>query len=375
MTAKVRPIVAFFKDIDKGDLSLAGGKGANLGEMTQAGFPVPPGFAVTVEAYDIFIEENGLLAEITAILKSTDVNDPEQLNAASKKIQKIILSAPVPDIVFKETVSAYRKLSGPFNKALVAVRSSATAEDLPGASFAGQQDTYLNVKGEANLIDKVRACWASLFTARAIFYRVQNKIPHEKVKLCAIVQKMIESEVSGVMFTLDPVSNDKDRIIIEAVWGLGEMIVQGSVVPDHYVVQKETFAILSKEISDQSIKLVRSEIGNKEVEVPLKVRNLQKIPNEAVEKLARIGQNIQEHYYFPQDIEWSYEKGKLYIIQSRPITTINTQKQIKATEMEQDNAKLAAMPFLVGLGASPGIATGPVKILKSAKEIGRIKKG
>jgi len=375
MTAKLRPIVAFFKDIDKGDLSLAGGKGANLGEMTQAGFPVPPGFAVTVEAYDIFIEENDLLKEITAILKSTDVNDPEQLNGASKKVQKLILGSPVPDIIFKETVKAYRQLSGPFRKALVAVRSSATAEDLPGASFAGQQDTYLNVKGESNLIDKVRACWASLFTARAIFYRVQNKIPHEKVKLCAIVQKMIESEVSGVMFTLDPVSNDKDRVIVEAVWGLGEMIVQGSVVPDHYVVQKDTFAILSKEISDQSIKLVRSETGNKEVEVPLKDRDLQKIPNEAVEKLARIGQKIQEHYYFPQDIEWSYEKGNLYIIQSRPITTINTQKEIKATDLEQENAKLATTPFLEGLGASPGIATGPVVVLKSAKEIGRVKKG
>lgn len=375
MTAR-KPIIAFFKDFDKGDVGLVGGKGANLGEMTGAGFPVPNGFAVTVEGYDLFIAENNLFDEINNILKETDVNKPEELERASKVIQKKVLNGKVPQEVFHETVKAYKKLSGPFRKALVAVRSSATAEDLPGMSFAGQQATFLNVKGEAALIDAVRECWASLFTARAIFYRVQNKIPHEKVKLSAIVQKMIESEVSGVMFTIDPVTNDKERIVIESVWGLGEMIVQGSVVPDHYVVQKDTFDILSKEVSDQAIQLVRHEKGNKEIDVPEKIKHKQKLPDADIEKLAKIGQKIQEHYYFPQDIEWSYEKGKLYIIQSRPVTTMNTKPAPKIEKTAAgEEIKVAAAPILSGLGASPGMASGPVKILKSPKEIGKVASG
>lgn len=372
--AAQKPIIAFFKDIQKEDVALVGGKGANLGEMVNAGFPVPGGFAVTVEGYDLFIAENNLFDEINKILKATNVNNPEELESASKIIQKKVLNGKVPETVFRQTVEAYRKLSGMFKKARVAVRSSATAEDLPGMSFAGQQATFLNIRGEAALVNAVRECWASLFTARAIFYRVQNKISHEKVKLSAIVQKMIESEVSGVMFTLDPVTNDKERIIIEAVWGLGEMIVQGSVVPDHYVVQKDTYAVLSKEISGQVVQLVRHEDGNKEVEVPKSIRDRQKLPDKDIAKLAEIGEKIQKHYYFPQDIEWAYEKGKLYIIQSRPVTTIKTAAQISKDE-KGEIIKVANAPTLTGLGASPGLASGPVKILKSAKEIAKIKKG
>ncbi len=370
-----KPIIAFFKDFGKEDVSLVGGKGANLGEMVGAGFPVPNGFAVTVEGYDLFIAENNLFDEISKILKATNVNNPQELESASKVISKKVLNGKVPDRVFKESVAAYRKLSGPFKKALVAVRSSATAEDLPGMSFAGQQATFLNVKGEAALVDAIRECWASLFTARAIFYRVQNKIPHDKVKLSAIVQTMVESEVSGVMFTLDPVTNDKERIIIESVWGLGEMIVQGSVVPDHYVVQKDTFDILSKEISDQSIQLVRYGEGNKEVEVPKNIRAKQKLPDRDIEKLAEIGEKIQKHYYFPQDIEWSYQKGKLYIIQARPVTTMDVKPAAQNTGKSEDGLKIPSTPILVGLGASPGIASGPVKILRSPKEVGKINHG
>lgn len=370
----VMPITLRFKEIDKGDISSVGGKGANLGEMANAGFPVPDGFAVTVAGYDLFIAENNLFDEISKILKSTNVDNPEELESASRIIQRKISQGKVPEQVFREAVAAYRKLSGPFKQALVAVRSSATAEDLPGMSFAGQQATFLNVKGEAALINAVRDCWASLFTPRAIFYRVQNKISHDKVKLSAIVQKMIASEVSGVMFTIDPVTNDKERIVIEAVWGLGEMIVQGSVVPDHYVVQKETFSILSKEVSDQTIQLVRYEKGNKEIEVPASIRNKQKLPDAAITKIAELGDKIQKHYYFPQDIEWAYEKGKLYIIQSRPVTTIKTQAQMAKTEEGRD-VKVPATPILSGLGASPGFASGVVKILKSPKEIEKVKSG
>src|SRR3972149_3349319 len=201
----VRPIVLFFKEIDKHDIPAVGGKGANLGEMANAGFPVPPGFAITTEAYDLFLTQNNLLAEISKIQKDTNVNNPTELDRASKLIQKKVLVGEIPELVAKEIITAYKKLSGSFKKELVAVRSSATAEDLPGASFAGQQATFLNIQGEANLLNYVRECWASLFTPRAIFYRVQNKIDHGKVKISVIVQKMVQSYVSGVMFTVNPV--------------------------------------------------------------------------------------------------------------------------------------------------------------------------
>ncbi len=369
-----KPLILLFKEIHKDDIPLVGGKGANLGEMENAGFPVPDGFAVTVAAYDEFLTHNNLVEFINQILKGVDVAKPEELESAAKRIQKKIETSEIPDSVAKETIKAYKKLSGLFKKSRVAVRSSATAEDLPDASFAGQQATFLNVVGEATLLNNVRLCWASLFTARAIFYRVQNKIDHQKVKISVIVQKMIQSEVSGVMFTIDPVNNDKDKIIIESVWGLGEMIVQGSVVPDHYVVQKDTYSILSKEISDQSIQLVRSGNTNIEKDVPKKVIDKQKITDEEIVKLAKIGTALQKHYYFPQDIEWAREKGSIYIVQTRPVTTMADVKSKKVVQFA-DDGKVAVTPVLQGAGASPGIATGPVRIVKTPKEIGKVKTG
>ncbi len=367
-------LVVFFQDIDKNDTPLVGGKGANLGEMTQTGFPVPNGFAVTIHAYDSFLAENAISKKIYEILASTDVNDPHQLGQASSRIQKMIATSKVPEESAREIIKAYKKLSGVFKKSLVAVRSSATAEDLASASFAGQQASFLNVEGEANLLLKVRECWASLFTARSIFYRVENKIKHESVKIAVIVQKMVQSEVSGVMFSIDPVRNDKDRIVIESVWGLGEMIVQGSVVPDTYVVQKDTFAILSKEISDQSVQLIRVKGDTKEAEVPKKIRDQQKITNKEIVSLAILSDKLQKHYYFPQDTEWAKEKDKLYIVQTRPVTTVTTKYQAGNIKEEKE-FKTAQAPILVGAPASPGIGTGPVKILKSPKEIGKVEKG
>lgn len=368
-----QPLVLFFKNTDKRDLALVGGKGANLGEMTGAGFPVPNGFSVTVPSYELFLKENAIEASINEILKGLDVSNASELNEAAKKIQKIILTAEIPEDVSREVTKAYKKLSGIFKKALVAVRSSATAEDLPGMSFAGQQATFLNVKGDNSLIQKVRECWASLFTPRAIFYRTENKIPHEKVKICVIVQKMVQSEVSGVMFSIDPVTNDKEKIIIEAVWGLGEMIVQGSVIPDRYVVQKDTFAILSKEISDQAVQLIKIGNDTREIEVPKRLRDKQKITNEEIVKLAKISDKLQKHYYFPQDSEWAKEKKELYITQTRPVTTID-KKPIRQNE-EKTDVKISETPILSGNPASPGIGVGPVKILKSPKEIGKITPG
>jgi len=369
-----RELTVGLSEIDKNDLPMVGGKGANLGEMIKAGFPVPHGFAVTVESYDRFIEENDLFEKIQDILKATDVHDSDNLQAASRKIQKIIVDGRIPDDVAASVKTSYRRVSGRLSKAMVAVRSSATAEDLPGASFAGQQATFLNVRGESTLLHKVRECWASLFTARAIFYREENKIAHERVKISVIVQKMIQSSVSGVMFTIDPVSNEKDRIIIEAVWGLGEMIVQGSVVPDRYVVQKETFDILSKEISDQRVQLVKRGIETKEVDVPVRLREIQKITNEDIVELAKLGDKLQKHYYFPQDIEWAKEGKKLYIVQTRPITTVEKSK-VKRQRAKEGDIETAETPILDGIAASPGIGTGQVVIVHKPSEINRVKSG
>ena len=366
-------MIVFFKDINKGDTALVGGKSANLGEMYNSGFPVPPGFALTIDAYDLFLKENNLITKIYALLKTLDVNDPAQLDIASKEIRKMVMIGKIPDEIARKTIVAYKKLSGFMKNTLVAVRSSATAEDMPGTSFAGQQATLLDIKGETNVMNAVRECWASLFTSRSIYYRVLNKIPHETVKISVVVQKMVQSEVSGVMFSIDPVKNDKDRIIIESVWGLGEMIVQGSVVPDTYVVQKDTFAILSKEISDQSTELRRVKGKTAEIEVPKRVRDRQKITDDQIVALAKLSDKLQKHYYFPQDSEWALEKGKLYIVQTRPVTTIN--QTAKSISSNKEDFKIAQAPILTGSPASPGIGTGAVKILKSPKEIGRINKG
>lgn len=364
-----------FSKIDKHDTTLVGGKGANLGEMTKVGLPVPPGFAITVAAYDAFLKENDLSERVFKTLININYSNNNELEAASHTIRGLILKARIPAEISKEIISSYKKLSGVFSHALVAVRSSATAEDMPGTSFAGQQITFLNIKGEASVCESVKECWASLFTGRSIYYRYINKLAHEKVKISVIVQKMIQSEVSGVMFSIDPVSNQKDRIVIESVWGLGEMIVQGSVIPDKYVVQKDTFSILSKEISDQSVQLIKVNGENKEKAVPKNLIDRQKIDDKDIITLAKISDKLQKHYYFPQDSEWAKEKGKLYLIQTRPVTTMGNKAKSAQVQMDSQEYKIAEVPILVGSPASPGIATGPVKIIKSPKEIDKVKKG
>lgn len=366
-----QPLLIPFAKIRKEDTNLVGGKGANLGEMVGAGFPVPNGFCLTIHAYELFLEENNLAKRIFGALKKLDVANPEALSQEAALIQNSIKKGQIPQEVVKETVKFYKNLSGRFKSALVAVRTSATAEDLPKTSFAGMGTTILNVRGEANLLVAIRECWASLFTGRSIFYRVENKIPHEKVKISVAVQKMIQSEVSGVIFSVDPVTNEKDKIVIEAVWGLGEMIVQGSVVPDRYLVQKDTFKILSKEISDQQVMLAKIGTETRQQPVPQKLRDRQKITDNEIITLAKYGQRLQEHFFFPQDAEWAKEKGKLYLVQTRPVTTLNQKLNIKK---QKDNI-IGLTPILIGVPASPGIATGPVKIVKNPREIKKIQKG
>lgn len=374
MTAQ-KPLTVFFKDIGKRDLSLVGGKGANLGEMTKAGFPVPDGFAVTVQAYDDFLKYNKLSEYINKILKSIDVDNPEELDRVSTTIQKEIKRAHVPSEVSAEIFKTYKKLSKKrFSNPLVAVRSSATAEDLPDASFAGQQASFMNIKGDANLVNAVRKCWASLFTARAIFYREQNKIKHKNVKISVIVQNMVQSEVSGVMFSVDPVTNDKSVIVIEAIWGLGDMIVQGQVVPDRYVVQKETFSILSKQVSSQRKMLSRYKGKTEEVDVPAKLVEEKKLTDSEIIKFAKLADKLQKHYYFPQDVEWAKEGSNLFIVQTRPITTLKKGKKAEK-EVKGKKVEIANTPKLTGTGASPGFASGHVKLIKSPKEISKVARG
>lgn len=362
--------VLWFKEIDKDDIPRVGGKGANLGEMTQAGFPVPEGFVVTSSAYVHMIEENQLEPKIKAVLKGLDVENPTALNRASKEVQKIIEKAPIPKEIEEQVYEAYDKLG---KEPWVAVRSSATAEDLPEASFAGQQETYLNIKGDTSLLVHVRKAWASLFEPRAIYYRQTRGFDHFKVALAVPVQRMVQSDISGIMFTINPVTNDKRKIVVEAIWGLGENIVQGAVTPDHYEADKQTWEVSNVKTVDQKIEMVKK--GNKtyDAKVPKSRVGKRKLTNAQVVEVAKMGKKLHKHYFFPQDIEWAIENGKLYIVQTRPITTIDTtDKEIaKQKKVEVPKGKL----LLEGQTASPGMATGIVNILKSAKEIRKVKQG
>lgn len=366
--------VAWFKDIDHGDIPLVGGKGANLGEMTKAGIPVPDGFCVTAPSYFYFLDHNNLRQKIKDVLKDVNVNSSVSLNSARDRVQKLILDGEIPADLEKAIIDAYHKMPEG-NKTLVAVRSSATAEDLPDASFAGQQATYLNIKGDKDVVRHVQKCWASLFESRAIFYRVERGYDHFKVGLSAPVQRMVQSEVSGVMFTLDPVNNDKNTIVVESIFGLGEMIVQGSATPDHFEIDKRNWHIVSREISKQDIMLTKVDGVTKERKVPASKIGVQKVDDKIILKVAEYGQKLQDHYKWPQDVEWAYEKGKVYIVQTRPITTQNIVNEANKDSGQSMLEETTKKPYFSGSAASPGVAVGKVKILKSEKEIDKIKDG
>ncbi len=313
-------LIAWFKSVNMQDLPLVGGKGANLGEMFGE-FPIPNGFCITVNAYREFLKQNKLEDKIFPSLKKLDIEKTEELDKESKRVRDLILGSEMPEAVKKEIVENYKKLKEKF----VAVRSSATAEDLPTASFAGQQDTYLNVKGEEDLLDCVRKCWASLFTSRAIYYRVINKFLHEKVLICVVVQEMIDSVKAGVMFTVNPVTEDRNEQIIEGSFGLGEVVVSGQVTPDSYTVQKKPFEIKEVTVNEKSIAIVKDkEKGHsKKIELDNKKANSQCLTEDEIKALAELGIKIEKHYGKPQDIEWAVGPDKkVYILQSRPITTL-----------------------------------------------------
>lgn len=312
-----------FTNLSKEDAGIAGGKGASLGEMTQAGIPVPPGFVVLSDSFERFIEETDLVAEIDSILHSVNNKEIHTVENASEKIRELILNVEMPKDIADEISKSFKELDTKY----VAVRSSATAEDGKDHAWAGQLESYLNTT-EDDVLTKVKLCWSSLFTPRAIFYRFEKGLHDTKISVAVVVQKMVESEVSGIAFSVHPVTEDYNQLIIEAGFGLGEAIVSGSITPDSYVVEKNPRNILDINISTQTRALHRAEKAsaehgnNKWVNIPEPKASSQVLTKDQVLELSEIILNIENHYGFPCDIEWAFEKNKFFIVQSRPITTL-----------------------------------------------------
>jgi pyruvate,water dikinase len=366
--------VEFFEELRKEDVAIAGGKGANLGELTRAGIPVPPGFVVTSKTYDQFIKETGIFDEIMDILDALDVENNKELQASSVKIKKIITETRMPDEISTIIVEAYNALCHRIGKddVFVAIRSSATAEDLPEASFAGQQDTYLNIRGNEEVVEYVQKCWASLFESRAIFYREENDFDHSKVYIAVVVQEMVDAEKAGVMFTVHP-STGEEKILIEAAWGLGEGVVSGTVTPDTCWYDKEKNEVLDYKISNKKVMFRRdSDTGHTVmVDVPEDLAEKRVLSNDEISQLAELGKTIHKHYNFPQDTEWAIEGGKIYMLQSRPVTTLN----MGTGKDQSEEGSTERVIIAKGLGASPGMASGAVKIVRNTDELDKIEKG
>ena len=313
---------AWFDEIRKDDIALAGGKGANLGELSHAGLPVPAGFVLTTTAYDAFVEANSIEEAILGRASVTRADDPAVFEEIAEAIRALFSGGKVPEEMADEILAAYQKLSEDAVGTPVAARSSATAEDLPGMSFAGQQETYLNIRGAEALLDGVKNCWASLWTARAMAYRARQSVDPATVSLAVVVQRMVESEAAGVMFTANPANGRRDQATISAAWGLGESVVSGSVTPDSIVVEKQSGRVLSRETSDKQVMTVYSESGTEERPVPEARRRQPVLDDGAAAELARYGKRIEVHYGIPQDIEWALAGGEFFIVQSRPITAL-----------------------------------------------------
>lgn len=366
--------ITWFNELTKDSGSLAGGKGSNLGEMVGLKLPVPSGFVVNINGFEKFLEVNKIRNDIQKLIDACDVDKTDSLMKTSENIKKIIMDEDIPSTVKNEIIEAYESLT--FSEvgkkvamvkagrdyALVAIRSSATTEDLPTASFAGQQASFLNVKGKKELLNSVKKCWASLYEPRAIFYREKQGFKHSSIAV--VVQKMVNSEKSGVMFTVNP-SNGRDEIIIEACWGLGETLVSGQVTPDVFIVSKNG-RLLSKTIALKEMMRVRDE-SDKTVEMPVPKdkKGKQTLEDDEISVIAQYGVLLENHYGKPQDIEFATEKGKVYILQTRSITT----------EAKVEEVKIFGEPILKGVGASPGIASGTVKIVHGMKDIAKVEKG
>lgn len=369
-------IVVWLEDVGKEDLSIVGGKGASLGEMINIGVPVPGGFAVTAQAFRDFINRTGIADKLFEAL-NVDVNQATELHRAEMAAKKLIMNAKVPKDIEEAIKVRYEELCKREGKEVfVAVRSSATAEDLPDASFAGQQETYLNTRGAQDVFDAVRKCWASLYGARAIFYRVEQGFEHNKVNLSAIVQMMVDSEKAGVMFSSQP-STGEPLVVIEAAWGLGESVVSGSVSPDNYVVDRKTKEIVNRYIATKEIMINRDPKTHKTTttKVPAKKKEATVLTDTEILELTKYGEILEKHYGMPQDIEWGVEKNKIYILQSRPITTIVSENKVSDSAAAKGSTSGSGKIILNGLGAAPGVASGIVKIITSGRDLDKIKQG
>ncbi|RLM59512.1 phosphoenolpyruvate synthase [Halobellus sp. Atlit-31R] len=373
--------VAWLDDVRSADIERVGGKAASLGELTAAGLPVPSGFVVTAGTYREFIEDAGIDEELFSAV-DVDHEDTEALREAHERAHELIMDTPVPDDVRDGILSAYGDLGD--GDRFVAVRSSATAEDLPDASFAGQQETFLNVQEDA-LVERVKECWASLFSQRAIYYRNRQGFPHDQVDIAVVVQEMVDAEKSGVLFTSHP-STGEPQIIIEAAWGLGEAVVSGSVSPDNYVIDRESAEVETITVADKKMMMVKDDATGETVEqeVPDEKRSARVLSDEEIEELVALGERVEDHYETPQDVEWAIHEGEVYMLQSRPITTISDDPGPTAEEaaanangggVEAADAPESEDVLLRGLGSSPGIASGEARIVTKLDHLDQVGEG
>jgi pyruvate,water dikinase len=379
-----RDLVLWFESLRKTDIPSVGGKNANLGEMTSAGIPVPPGFAITAFSYKRFIEETGIASKIYEIIKETvtNPNDPKQFEIASKKIRELVEATPMPKDIENAARSAYADMCKRIgvNDVFVAVRSSATAEDLADASFAGQQETFLNIRGPDEVIEATVKCWSSLFTPRAIFYRTEKGFAHEKVFISVGVQKMVNSRAAGVMFTINPVTGDGNQIVIEGNHGLGEAVVSGAVTPDDFVVDKKALKITDRRLAKKTIQYIRDPNTGKtvHVEVPADKQEQPCISDDEILRLAEMAKRIEQHYGKAQDIEWAIDRdlafpGNLFIVQSRP-ETVWSQKLAEApmkAEIEKpaETLKVAVRGIAAG---KRGFGVGKAKVVTNPEEAAKV---
>ncbi|WP_049897642.1 phosphoenolpyruvate synthase [Halorubrum distributum] len=391
--------VLLLEDVDADDVGTVGGKAASLGELIGAGLPVPPGFAVTAGTYRTFIEEAGIDDELFDAV-DVDPEDSAALREAEARAEELILDTPFPEEVREEILEQYRAMAEDGEEAFVAVRSSATAEDLPDSSFAGQQETFLNVR-EDDLLRRVKECWASLFTQRAIYYRQQRGFPHSEVDIAVVVQRMVDADKSGVMFTSHP-STGEPQVTIEAAWGLGEAVVSGTVSPDNYVYDRERGEVDQVTVADKKVEMVKDEETGETVQLDVDEdrRNERVLSDADIGDLVELGELVEDHYGAPQDVEWAIYDGEIYMLQSRPITTI---QEDAGDEADGDaggtggetprkstvgdaasgqpgaanggSADSDADVLVDGLGASPGVVSGAVRIVHKLDHLDQVQEG
>ncbi len=360
-------VVARLGEVGRADVPVAGGKGANLGELVRAGLPVPPGFVVLADAYLRAVDAAGVRAELAAIAAGADPDDAGALRAGAARARDLILATAVPDDVRVALLDRYHELGAGTR---VAVRSSATAEDAAVASFAGMNATFTNVAGDDDLVRRVVDCWASLYGERVLAYRVARGIVDEPA-IAVVVQQMVASERSGVMFTADPATGDRSRVVIEAARGLGEVVVSGMVEPDTYVVAKDGHHVLEARIGHQSFMIVSGAQGDERVELEPEAGVRRILDDEEAVALARIAARIEDHFGAPQDVEWAAVEGRIFVVQSRPITTLGG--ALGGVDAVDDGP--TATPLVTGLAAAPGLVAGRVRILRSAAEADRLETG